>query len=170
VRRARGLIHHAIAGLARRIQRSVSVWGKVRKLFKSHDVGAKPAASPNDIFAAEVEAVLRTIPSVTSFQRQPEDCSLRIRRGDKENTLFLNDIFVETREMSPESRALRIHRLLRSLEAPSNNELDSSPIRSPLRASERRSNRPHSPHSGEGGIRMHTKCGNHDEYCRFTSE
>jgi hypothetical protein len=95
----------------------MSVWGKVRQVFgvAAADGGQ---ASPRDLFAVEVEKAALTAPGVTSVRRAPEGFGLIVSHGAKDRTLFLDNVFAETRDLAPEQRRERIARFIRSMDAP----------------------------------------------------
>ena len=95
----------------------MGIWGKVRQAFGSGGGNAEPP-SPRDLFAAEVEAAVRRSPSVTSVRRGTDKFCLLVNRGAGEQTLFLDNVFAETRDTSPDERSARIARFVRSMEAP----------------------------------------------------
>jgi hypothetical protein len=70
--------------------------------------------SPRELFAASVETAARALPSVTSVERTPEGFGILVRLGGKEHTLFLDNLFEETRDLDPEERERRVARLLRA--------------------------------------------------------
>jgi hypothetical protein len=77
----------------------------------------KPAPQPPDpreVFAHEVESVLRGDELVTAVERIAGEFALRVKCGGEESTLFLHNVFAETRELSPEARADRIRGFLGS--------------------------------------------------------
>jgi hypothetical protein len=96
---------------------TMGIRDKVRHAFGSGEGGAE-APSPQEIFLAEVEAALRKSPSVTSVRHGEEGFSLIVDQGGAEHTIFLDNTFAETRDMSPEQRRERIARLVRSGDAP----------------------------------------------------
>ncbi len=63
---------------------------------------------PKTAFMKEVEAILRSMPSVRLIKPDPGRSAFEVHMGDKEHTFFLENIFVEMRELSPEERAHRI--------------------------------------------------------------
>jgi hypothetical protein len=96
----------------------MSVWGKARQVLGSGTGSAQPA-SPRELFAAEVEAAIRAAPSIVSVRRNPDAFGFLVtREGRKEQMLFLDNAFAETRDMAPEQRSQRIARLVRSMYTP----------------------------------------------------
>ncbi len=69
---------------------------------------ASPSIDPRELFAAEVEALLRSIPSVREVKRAPEDFALQPITTTGAPRVFLDNAFAETREMSPQQRRERI--------------------------------------------------------------
>lgn len=106
-------------------------WGKARATFGTKAT-AVDQASPRDVFAAEVEAAARAVPSVTSVQRTAHGFGVRINRGGKQYTLFLDNVFAETRDIDPRGRRERIARLLRTMDAPDPAEMDWADVRRKL--------------------------------------
>lgn len=82
-------------------------------IFKKVKSAAPP--DPRDVFAREVELVLRDDARVTAVERIVEKFALRVNRGGKESTVFLQNVFAETRELSPAARAEKIRWFLASL-------------------------------------------------------
>jgi hypothetical protein len=83
-----------------------------------------PAPSREDLFAAEVEAVLKRVPDITSIERVPEQFAFQIVRGDRPLTVSLGNVFAETRDVSPAERARRISFLVSSIPRPDDDDLD----------------------------------------------
>jgi hypothetical protein len=83
------------------------------KLFGSKDSQNAPA-SPKDVFAAEVEAILRSA-GVTDASYDREAFAFKVGPDESDWTLYLDNLFVETREVSPEARAERILSLVRDV-------------------------------------------------------
>src|ERR1700722_1127064 len=93
----------------------MGIWGRVRQAFGSCDEIAA-AVSPQDLFAADVEAALRKSPSVTSVRRGADEFQLLVTRGGVEQTMYLGNVFAETRDMSPDQRGAHIARFVRTME------------------------------------------------------
>lgn len=88
------------------------------------DIFRKPKAAPPlappdpcEVFAHEVEFALRADSQVTAVERIAGEFALRVKRGDDESTVFLHNVFAETRELSPEIRAERIRAFLATFPA-----------------------------------------------------
>jgi hypothetical protein len=92
----------------------MSAWGALRKFFGERKAPAKDPASPHDLFAAEVQEALRATLRVTSIEYVPADFSLLFELGGK-RTIFLGNVFAETREKSPKERRQRIERFVQAL-------------------------------------------------------
>jgi hypothetical protein len=71
--------------------------------------------TPQDLFAAEVEAVLRSAPEVTSVERLANDFGFSITRGGESSDVFLGNIFAETRDVPPEERAAKVRFFIQSI-------------------------------------------------------
>lgn len=81
-----------------------------KKLFGGGE-GEAPA-SPRDHFAAEVEACLRQLPQVSTVKAR-DDFALDVTiTGGGVHTVFMENTFHETRDMSPDERMVRISRLV----------------------------------------------------------
>jgi hypothetical protein len=106
----------------------MSLWGKVRGIFGSNPAAAAQA-SPRDLLAAEVEAALRAMPAVASVGPTPDAYGLIVAHGGKQKTLFLDNLFDETRDLAPEQRRERIARLLRNLDAPDRDAMSWEEVR-----------------------------------------
>ena len=86
-------------------------------------VPAPPAAAVNEVrtvdpreyLLKQVEALLREDPKVEQVERQPDSYGLRITRSGRQGSVFLDNLFADTREMPPEARTQVIQRFLRSL-------------------------------------------------------
>jgi hypothetical protein len=96
--------------------------------FLSKLLGRKPeqtaAPSPHEVFAAEVANVLRQTPGVSGATFDADKFSFAVEAGDESWTLFLHNLFAETRELSPAARAERIQALVRSVQPAVADELD----------------------------------------------
>jgi hypothetical protein len=95
----------------------MGIFDKVRQAFGAGHATPEPP-SPRDLFAAAVEQAVRQVPSVTSVSRSPEGFGLLVERVGKKQSLFLDNVFAETRDMSPEQRRERIVRFVRSMDTP----------------------------------------------------
>lgn len=84
----------------------MNFWKKLRGTFNS-EIAVDPP-SPEELFMAEVELVLRELPGVTSIGRRPHQFALEVSVLDETHTLALKDIFQETRELTPTERRERI--------------------------------------------------------------
>ena len=93
----------------------MDLWGRVRKVFGSGEVASSSSATPQDLFVAEMDATIRKAFPGATVRPAPEAFGLLVTRSGKtEQTLFLDNVFAESRDMSPEKR--REH-LARSSEA-----------------------------------------------------
>ncbi len=83
-----------------------------KKVFGGGAEAPKTPPSPREVFAAEVQACLETLPQVNSVKaREDFAFDVTVAEGGV-HTVFLENTFVETREMSPEERVGRIARLV----------------------------------------------------------
>ena len=78
--------------------------------------------SAEELFTSEVEAALRENPIVSSVTRG-DDFSLLVGRDQGRYTLFLRNVFAETRDMAPAERAARIQRFISVVRSPPEEEL-----------------------------------------------
>lgn len=101
-------------------------WNKLRGLWSSSAAGAAPTGgspieparpSPEEAFTATVIAEALNRSDVERVERVPGDFALRVFRPgtDQPWTLFLGNLFHETREDAPEQRRAKIQRLLASV-------------------------------------------------------
>lgn len=95
----------------------MGLWGKLRSAFGSGGTEDK-AASPQDLFAAQVEMAIHEAFPAATVRRHGEAVGLLVDRGGKEQTVFLDNAFAETRDMGPEPRRERIARFVCSMDAP----------------------------------------------------
>lgn len=87
-----------------------------RRPRNSPDEKLEEAPTPRDLFRAEVETTLAGDPRVRSVQRRPDQFALNVFIGEGDPAIVhLENMFVETREMSPEQRRERIRVLLSGL-------------------------------------------------------
>lgn len=94
-------------------------WLRGRKKEVTGTAGAVEGATPADPreeLRREVEAVLRARPEVTSVEPAPEGYGFSIKRGEQEHSIYLDNLFAETRELPPEERRLRILHFLSILD------------------------------------------------------
>jgi hypothetical protein len=74
---------------------------------------------PRDVFAAEVMDFLNALPNVLSVTRVPDSFAVAVELEDGgAPTLFLDNAFADTRELSPEDRAARLAFMFGSLAEP----------------------------------------------------
>src|SRR5215469_6331150 len=94
------------------------LWTKIREF--AGQVGRtssnQPTQTPEEIFSAEVEKLAHALPSVTSVERKPEDFSLVVVGNGRNYTVFLGNIFAETRDLMPDERVHRVRRFLAAIE------------------------------------------------------
>ncbi len=109
----------------------MSVWEKVRHFLGSNTSPTEPA-SPRELFAAEVEAVIRQSPTVTAVRRKPGEYAFVVSRGDQEHTLFLDNVFAETRDLDPERRRELVARVVRIADAPDATAMSWDEVRAKL--------------------------------------
>jgi uncharacterized protein YtpQ (UPF0354 family) len=84
----------------------MALWSRIKSMLGKSEA-SEPTAE--ELFTAEVEAVLAASPHVTAVRRGP-DFSLLVERANGPQTLFLANIYAETRDLSPAERAMRIQR------------------------------------------------------------
>jgi hypothetical protein len=100
----------------------MSFWAKVRGVLGSNE--ARPASSPQDLLADQVAGVIRELFPDAAIQRGVEGFQLLVRRGGGgEQTLFLDNVFKETRDLDPAQRIQHIQRFVRAMAA-----LDATPM------------------------------------------
>lgn len=101
----------------------VMVWSRLKAMFTGRDealpVGAASVLKAEEVFTIEVEAALRRTPGVTSITRRTDDFAVDVVIRGQEATLFLGNVFAETRDAGPDARGERIRRLTRGLGEPS---------------------------------------------------
>jgi hypothetical protein len=77
---------------------------KLRSIF-----GSKPASDPRELFAAEVESFIRSLPNVKKVMRATDAFAFEVTRASGSTAvMFLDNAFAESREMSPEQRFEKI--------------------------------------------------------------
>ena len=97
----------------------MGLWGKVRKVFGSGEDAATAPATPQQLLATEMEAAIRGAFPEATVRPAPETLGLLVTRpGHTEQTVFLDNVFAETRDMGPEQRRERLARFVRSLDTP----------------------------------------------------
>jgi hypothetical protein len=71
--------------------------------------GKTPApADPRELFAAEVQAFLRSMPKVTAVKRASDAFAFDLTTPGGKRRMYLDNLFAESREMSPEQRREKI--------------------------------------------------------------
>lgn len=85
-----------------------------KKLFGGgkQDAGSQETVSPREYLLREVEAALGEDSSVEEVRRLPDDYGLHFTRNGESVQTYLDNLFAETRELSPEQRAQVIRRFL----------------------------------------------------------
>ncbi|MFP2931614.1 DUF1444 family protein [Pyxidicoccus sp. 3LG] len=73
------------------------------------------SVDPREYLLKQVEALLRADTTVEKVERHPDSYGLNITRAGRQGTVFLDNLFADTREMPPEQRTQVIQRFLRSL-------------------------------------------------------
>ncbi len=92
---------------------------QLRALFSK---APTPPADPKALFATEVETFLRSTPSITTVTRVPGDFAFEVVASSGSHRVFLDNVFAETREMSPEQRQEKIAFFFSSVVGPDQNE------------------------------------------------
>ena len=90
---------------------SVVVEGALQMMKQLRSLlGSKPPppADPKELFAAEVEAFLRTAAGVKKVTRVPGDFAFEVVTSSGSRRAFLENAFTESREMSPDERRAKI--------------------------------------------------------------
>lgn len=78
-------------------------------------VNTVPSVDPREYLLKQVEAVLRAEPKVEKVERHPDSYGLNFTRDGRQGSVFLDNLFADTREVPPEARAHIIQRFLKSL-------------------------------------------------------
>ncbi|MBF5046424.1 DUF1444 domain-containing protein [Aggregicoccus sp. 17bor-14] len=86
-----------------------------RKPTPSLPAAPSPASDPRALFRAHVEAVLGREPGVDRVAPHREHAGLVVEHGGQEHVLFLDNLFAETRELSPEERDAAIRHFLAAM-------------------------------------------------------
>jgi hypothetical protein len=103
----------------------MSFLGRLKRLWDGgRRVGTDEPNLPSseELFTAEVETALRENPIVGSVTRGG-DFSLLVGRDQGTHTLFLRNVFAETRDMAPAERAARVQRFISVVRSPPEDEL-----------------------------------------------
>jgi hypothetical protein len=74
--------------------------------------------TPREIFAAEVQSVIEELFPGLTVRRHPEAYGFLFQRGDREQAMFLDNVFLETRDLDPDRRREQVVRFVRSMETP----------------------------------------------------
>ena len=86
----------------------MSFWSKVRGLFGGSGAAAAAAPrSPEELFAEAAERALIAGGALV-VRHEPETFSIVVKHGEREGTMFLANIFAETRDVDPAVRRARI--------------------------------------------------------------
>lgn len=98
----------------------MSLWSRVKGFFGANreptpdpSAPSAPASSTEQLFAAEVERALAET-GATVVRHLPDQFGIVATRGDQEFTVFLGNVFRETREVDPDERSARIAALASS--------------------------------------------------------
>lgn len=86
--------------------------GFLKKLFGLEKSDEQESVSPREYLLREVESALGADSTVSEVARLPEEYGLRFKKNGEEIQMFLDNLFAETRELSPEHRAETIRRFL----------------------------------------------------------
>lgn len=79
------------------------------------EVNEARTVDPREYLLKQVESLLREDPKVEGVERHPESYGLHITRSGRQGSVFLDNLYADTREMPPEARVQVIQRFLRSL-------------------------------------------------------
>ncbi|NTX40869.1 DUF1444 family protein [Myxococcus sp. CA033] len=100
-----------------------------KKLFGLAKAGSESSASPPETVSPreylwrEMEAALKAVPTVTEVTRLPDDYGLRFLKNGEAVQMYLDNLFAETREVSPDERAQQIGRFLSAFAGESRDKL-----------------------------------------------
>ena len=112
----------------------MSLWGKLRSALGSGGTETKlaaPQASSSPPRSRE-SAIRQAFPAAT-IRRHPEAFGFLVARpGDHEQSIFLDNVFAETRDLNPEQRRERIARFVRSMDTPDATEMSWDEVRPKL--------------------------------------
>ncbi|WP_163991696.1 DUF1444 domain-containing protein [Pyxidicoccus caerfyrddinensis] len=70
---------------------------------------------PREYLLKQVENLLRAEPKVEKVERHPDSYGLQFTRDGRQGSVFLDNLFADTRDVPPEARTQLIQRFLRSL-------------------------------------------------------
>ncbi len=109
----------------------MSLWGKLRSAFGATEAAASVAkpTTPKQHFAATVRAAILEAHPTATVRPHPEAYGLLIERAGKEQSLFLDNAFLETRDLPPEGRAFQIARLVRTMDPPDHGAMSWDEVR-----------------------------------------
>jgi hypothetical protein len=74
-----------------------------------------PRVDPREYFLQQAEALLRADPAVEKVERHPESYGLNVTRAGQQGSVFLGNLFADTRELPPQERARVLQRFLGQL-------------------------------------------------------
>jgi hypothetical protein len=94
----------------------MGIWDKVRGAFGSGP--SSTTATPRDLFAAEVEAAIQETFPDASVRPHPDAYGFVVHHEQQDKSVFLDNIFRETRDVDPERRRMLVARFVRSLTPP----------------------------------------------------
>jgi len=92
-------------------------WKRLFGLEQADSVAGVPpgkTVEPREYLWREVEAALKAHPKVTQVSRLTDDYGLRFTVSDSPIHVYLENLFTETRDLSPDERARHIGRFLRA--------------------------------------------------------
>jgi uncharacterized protein YtpQ (UPF0354 family) len=101
-------------------------------LFKSRKSVDEPPSDPRKLFANEVATALEHEWSDCAVQRDDQNFGLLVKHENRDWILNLENLFAETRELSPADRRDRIRRYVRLVEGPELDQLTWEEARSSL--------------------------------------
>ncbi|QSQ22100.1 DUF1444 family protein [Pyxidicoccus parkwayensis] len=76
---------------------------------------AAPSVDPREYLLKQVETILRGEPGVEKVERHPELYGLQFTRDGRQGSVFLDNLYADTRDVPPEARPQIIQRFLKSL-------------------------------------------------------
>lgn len=94
------------------------MFDRIKRLFG----GTGVSQDPREAFLSQMRAVVTSHETVTRVERNPDHFGLDVWLGDERHALFLENVFAETREISPDERAARIQSFVGAMFEPINDD------------------------------------------------